>query len=351
MKTYYNSLKMITLKSIVGLLGLTAMSCGSYQNVSYYDNDGIYNSEKRERVSYYENNNSNQDNSNGNKYKEYFASEANKYSNNAQETFTDIDSYSSVDLNDSTAINSERKQQNYAGWGSNNRDVVINVYDNSWYGGAWGWRGYWGISHWNNPYWGWSGFYGPSWGWNNWGWNNWGWGWNNWGWNNWGWNNWGWNDWGWNNYYGRNYAYSGGRRGIYTNRNEGYYGNRNYGSGRNFENNRSFGTGGRRSNTMTSPNRNFNNTPRESNSSQPRTYTPRRRSTESNNSNNSNNGGYYNNYNNTPRNSEPRTYEPRRSETRSESAPRSSSFDSPRSSGSSGGGSYGGGGRTGGRRG
>jgi hypothetical protein len=348
MKTYYISLKNIALKSIVGLLGLTAISCGSYQNVSYYDNDGIYGSEKKERVSYYDNNTTPQDNSNGNKYKEYFGSQANKYSYNDQDVFTDVDSYSSVSVNDSTVTNSESRQQNYAGWGNNDRDVTINVYNNDWYGGYWGWRGYWGYrpwgysywNNWHNPYWdwGWSGYYGPSWGW---GWNNY------WGWNSpyYGGGYYGWNNWGWNNYYGRNYAYSGGRRGIYSNRSEGFYGNRYSGSGRSYETNRNFNTGGRRSSTITTPNRNY--TPRESNSTEPRTYTPRRRSSENN---------YTPRYNE-PRTSEPRTYEPRRnetprrSETRSYDTPRSSSYDSPRSSGSSGGGSFSGGGRTGGRRG
>ena len=67
MKTKYFSVKGAIVKSFVGLLGLTAISCGSYKNVSYYENDGIYGSDQREPVSQTQSNN---DDSNK-KYKEY----------------------------------------------------------------------------------------------------------------------------------------------------------------------------------------------------------------------------------------------------------------------------------------
>lgn len=334
MKTYYSLTKNAILKSVVGLLGITAVSCGSYQNVSYYDNDGIYGSDKREVV--VNETQKTSENSSSNKYKEYFGSNADRYSVDNQETFTDIESYSSA--TDSTS----RVTQNYAGWGSNDRDITINVYDNSWGWNNWGWRNYWGYrpyycgySYWNNwynPYWGYAGWYGPSWGW----------GWNSpyyggyYGWNNWGWNNWYGNGY-YGSYFGRDYAYANGRRStIYTDGNR--YSNRVNTFERRYDSNRRNSS----YNGINSETRNFGTSPRRRteavNSSDNSFNTPRTRSrSESPRTQD------------TPRSSSPRTYEaPRRSESpRSYDAPRTRSYESPRSSG---GGSYGGGTR-GGRRG
>ena len=52
---------------LIGLLSLLLASCGSYQNSSYHDNDGVYGNSSNSYV---------QSNSNGtnNQYKEYFRS-------------------------------------------------------------------------------------------------------------------------------------------------------------------------------------------------------------------------------------------------------------------------------------
>ncbi len=224
MKTNYY----LTTKNIPYLVlffsGLLFVSCGSYQNSSYYDNDGVYRGTNGNRE--VTSNDGRQNNTNL-AYQNYFKSKQ----LNAEETvFTDVESYSSVE--DSSAT-SERNYDTYAAWGSNPTSVTVNVYDNNW-----GWN------YWNS-------WYGPGWGW---GWNNWygsGWGWNvGWGWNSWygpGWG-WGWNNWygpgwgyGWygNGWYGHNYAYTRGRR------TGGYYGNR-YTDGR-YNGRTSYTTSGRTS--------------------------------------------------------------------------------------------------------
>ena len=47
MKTYYISPKSASLYSLIGLLAILMTSCGSYQNSSYYDSDGVYNNNER----------------------------------------------------------------------------------------------------------------------------------------------------------------------------------------------------------------------------------------------------------------------------------------------------------------
>lgn len=208
--------------------GMLLVSCGSYQNSSYYDSDGVYRGSNGNRE--YASNNVEQNNTNQ-AYQNYFKS---KQLNAEEEVFTDVENYSSVE--DSTST-SERNYDSYAAWGSNPSSVTVNVYDNSW-----GWN------YWNNWYgpgwgWGWNSWYGGGWGWNvGWGWNNWygpGWGW---GWNNWygpGWG-YGWYGNGWyNGWYGNNFAYTRGRR------TGGYYGNR-YSQGR-YNGRSSYTTNGRTS--------------------------------------------------------------------------------------------------------
>ncbi len=213
MTNYLSTLK--TNRFLMLFVGsITLYSCGSYQNSSYYDNDGVYGADTSKKVVYQE------QTANTSKYVEQFQAMKEEYT--IGETFTDVNNYATP----TDSVNTNR--QSYAGWGNNQSSVVVNVYDN------WGW---------NN--WGWNGWYGNSWGWgwNNWGWNgwygnSWGWGWNNWGWNNWGWNGWygnpwgwGWNNWGWNG--GSRVAFNNGRRGSVdgvmngTNYNSGRYSNRN----------------------------------------------------------------------------------------------------------------------------
>ena len=226
MKTFYFSRMNMSVLSLFGILSLVVTSCGSFQNSSYYDNDGVYGSDENPRAKVSESNNSGY-------YKEYFG---NLKKDN--EVFTNVDSYTSAtdSLKNESASRTVAPSNN-AGWGSNSSDnVTINIYDNGW----------------NN--WG----YYNSWAGNNWGWNN-GWYGNYWGWNNWygpGWYG-GWyggyygynyNNWGWyGGNLGHNYAYSGGRRnnnrivgsnggvisggrsnGIGGGRNSGVFGSRDY---------------------------------------------------------------------------------------------------------------------------
>ena len=49
MKTYYQINSKNIAFSLIGLVAIFATSCGSYQNSSYYDNDGVYGSYERPR--------------------------------------------------------------------------------------------------------------------------------------------------------------------------------------------------------------------------------------------------------------------------------------------------------------
>jgi hypothetical protein len=195
---------------VLGFLAFIAASCGSYQNTSYYDRDGIYGgSESPSNTVTSSDNSATQ----GNQYKDYFGS-----LQNDPEIITDVDNYSTPMDTTATA-----EYASYGGWGSGSENVTVNVYggnwgyglwNNYWYGPSWGWG--WG---WYDPYWswGWGSWYGPNWGW---GWNAWypyyGYGWYG-------------NHWGhWHN----NYAYSGGRRGYYNSAGGSVISGRNYSSGR-----------------------------------------------------------------------------------------------------------------------
>ena len=126
-------------------LVLVVSSCGSYQQASYYEDDGIYSSgnevvrvEKKSpqavRV----------ENTESDIYGDYFGQKADEYGEILEdEIFTDVDSYSSNGAIDSTAvgaqsdyfdINSNTYRGN-AAWGDNPSNVTINVYDN-WASGA-----------------------------------------------------------------------------------------------------------------------------------------------------------------------------------------------------------------------
>jgi hypothetical protein len=221
MKTSTLPFRTPTIYCIVGFLSIFFTSCGSYQNSSYYDSDGIYGNTPRTAVDVETQNASN------NQYKNYFGSLQNN--NQTVEIFTDVDNYNDFGVeNDSMEDNGS-----YPGWGSNPQTVSINVYDNNWGMNNWGMNNWgmnggfgWGINNWGMNNWGMNGL---GWGMNNWGWNGgFGWGMNNWGMNNWGWNggfgwgmnNWGmnggfgWNNWGYSNdYNNRPYSYNPGRRG------------------------------------------------------------------------------------------------------------------------------------------
>ena len=210
MKTNTLSITNTSLFYFVGILSIIFTSCGSYQNSSYYDSDGIYGSRSNRAVL----NDSQERQYNNDKYKDYFGSLQND--NQTEEIFTNVDNYNSynVDVQDQRNDNA-----GYPGWGSNPQGISINIYDNNWGMNNWGYNGGYG---WNMNNWGYNNGFG--WGMNNWGWNG-GFGWNNWygnnwgptvgfGWNSWYGNNWYGNNWGYNNYRSdRSYARNEGRRG------------------------------------------------------------------------------------------------------------------------------------------
>ena len=211
-------------------LGILVTSCGTYQNSSYYDNDGVYGSSDNTQNRVVQN-----DNANSEYYKNYFSN----INQENEEIFTNVDNYTTPV--DTTATAKQNTTNGYNGWGQNSTNVTVNYFDaygagwNGWYGSGWGW----------NNGWGWNSWYGPGWGWNNgWGWNSWygpGWGWNTgWGWNSWYGAGWGWGGW-YSPYYGygygypyygnygwaSNYGYNGGRRNtIYRNNLGGINGSR-----------------------------------------------------------------------------------------------------------------------------
>ena len=333
-------LKTLRLLSLV-VVTITIVSCGSYQNSSYYDDDGVYgpdNSEKAKRIVQ----NETYTGSNSSSYAQQFKSMKEEFG--PTEVLTDVDNYKSTP----DTVYVQENGSRYGGWGENQTsNITLNVYGNSgWYGNGW---------------------YGNGWGYNNW------WYGNGWGWNNFYGNGWYGNGWGFNNWYGGYYGpywgngfYGGYYGGYYGNGwYNGWYGNGWYGVGRNIVHNNgprggyinNNGNSGRMASgrvgnyignprtqigqpreNVTGP-RTFN--PRGNTStgtprapiSDPRTYNPR---------GNTNTG--------TPRSqtSEPRTYTPSNDTPRTISTPRSSDFGGGRSSGGFGGGGSAGGGRSGG---
>lgn len=350
MKTIY-TFQQKTLRFLSLFVGaITVTACGSYQNSSYYDNDGVYGPDKTVTYERPAQNESVvvEDN---NKYAQQFKNMEGDFG--YTEVLTDVDNYKSTP----DTVYVQESNTRYAGWGENqtgNTTIVINDnwgWNNGWYGNNWGWNNGWYVNGW----------YGNNWGWNN------GWYGNGWGYNNWYGGYYGpyWGNGFYGGYYGGGYYGNGWYNGYYGN---GYYGGRNVAynsSPRGGYVNRNIGnsnsgkySSGRNGNVIGNPRGNAIGTPRNQ-TSEPRTYNPR------------------GNAIGTPRNqtSEPRTYNPRgntntgtpRSETpqprtytpaprndspRTISTPRSSDFGGGRSSGggSMGGGrSSGGGGGRGGR--
>lgn len=209
---------------VSGIFSLWLSSCDTYQNVSYYDRDGIYsdfNQNKNESVTSAQSSSSNQ-------YKSYF----NSLQNNAPkgEIFSDVEQYRSENYteNDSTIV----YKTSYPDWGSNTTQTNINYYGSNW---GLGWNNYWG---WNT---GWYWNIGLGWGWNSWynpyynfGWNSWYYPYNYYG--------WGYNSWCPSYGYGGHYhpVYYGTRSSVGNNVQPNY----TYNSG--IRNNHSFGSGGTR---------------------------------------------------------------------------------------------------------
>lgn len=201
MKTkYFSATKSTLIYATIAFISIAMVSCGSYVSRSYYDRDGIYGSNQTTETppapNYSEQNNT---------YKNYFGSL--QRNNNPEETFTDVESYSTT--ND-TVINSYSDNYNsYPSWGGNPTSSTINYYNNNW-----GWNLY--GSNWMYG-WGWNSWYGP----------NYGWGWNNW------YNpyyGYGWHTPNYNYYNGygpyNNYTYNPSRRGAHYNINTNRYGDR-----------------------------------------------------------------------------------------------------------------------------
>ena len=130
MKTYFFYSKRLSIYSIFGLMAFVVSSCGSYQNTSYYDGDGVYGNSQSNKKEV-----SNKENSQSDKYQEYF-SDLNKDS----QVFTDVDQYSSVN-NDTIKRTENYNNNDNSSWGSNPQSVTVNVYDSNW-----------GYGYWNN-YW------------------------------------------------------------------------------------------------------------------------------------------------------------------------------------------------------
>ncbi|WP_281232300.1 hypothetical protein [Flavobacterium gelatinilyticum] len=345
MKTYTTHRQNSSHFYLIGLLSFLLASCGSYQNTSYHDNDGVYGSSTN-RYAQTNNNNVN------NQYKDYFRSLQDD--NQPTEIFTDVDSYGSYSANDSTQTASVA----YPAWGSANSEVSINVYsDPTWsmgfgwgypyygwgYGGGY-WGNYWGAGYWGGGYWGggwgYPGYYGPGWGYPGY----------------------------WGPRYYANYSYNYGRRGSAA-----YYGGRNYASNRSYAANRSFTNRSYSSDRTYSTNRSGYTTNRNYTTNRSNSYSDYRRGS-SVNGRSYNNGStssptFSNRRSYTPSNNSSYDYSNRRSSSsapsnrsynNSSSAPTRSYSPSPsrssnssgsmRSSGGGGGGgrSYGGGG--GGRR-
>ena len=145
--------------AIAAIVGLMVVSCGSYQQASYYDNDGIY-ADPNDRIVERAPQNSRPvtQQKEKNTYSEYFGRKADQYEEILEgEVFTDIDSYSSEVENDSIAedqltdyYSPDNDYQGYAGWGDNVTDVNINIYEspgfgfyNPWFN-TWGYGNFWG---------------------------------------------------------------------------------------------------------------------------------------------------------------------------------------------------------------
>ncbi|VAW10095.1 Vitellogenin II precursor, partial [hydrothermal vent metagenome] len=135
---HLQKLRISVLLSVVGFL---AVSCGSYQQASYYDNDGIYSDGNTVAVERAPRTKQQPEQQRGNDiYGGYFEQKADQYDQILDsEIFTDVDSYTSGVVNDS--INEAdltdyySADNDYAGngaWGDNPTSVNINIYDNGW---------------------------------------------------------------------------------------------------------------------------------------------------------------------------------------------------------------------------
>jgi hypothetical protein len=163
------------------LMGVLLISCGSYQQASYYDNDGIYD-EGTEKVTvinrYPQQRQQPQATDKDGVYQDYFGNKAEQIDEIMEdEIFTDVDEYYSGVDGDSLVYDEQdnyfdnnNDYSGYAGWGDNATSVNINIYEGMGYGFSgfgtpWGWNnwgygGYYGYGfyspwryRWSNPWW------------------------------------------------------------------------------------------------------------------------------------------------------------------------------------------------------
>ena len=315
MKTNFSTLR-TSVYSTLGLFSILLTSCGTSQSTTYNDRDGIYgataNTEPARAASQ------------GDQYKEYFGSL--QENNEPDQIFTDVENYRSDDYENAQTTN-ENYDAGYGAWGSNPENVTVNVYDNSWGWGGWGWNNYWYSGYWGwNLGWGWNSWYGPAY---------YGWGFSPYAYNGWGYGGWyNYYPYGYGHgYYNNGYAYNGRRSSGYRNvvttggRNSYYSGTR--ARSNNWNNATRTRTGTRYSTYNTPRNNTSVRTPSNSNS---RDYgTPRSNTRTQSQYNTPRNNSATRNYGNSTRNN---SYTPSSSPSRSYSG--------------SGGGNYGGGGRSGG---
>jgi hypothetical protein len=138
-------------------------SCGSYQNSSYYDTDGIYGTTEagmRKRAIEQES---------ATAYENYFS--ALQDTKDTTSVFTDVASYNSY-----SNTNDQGNPTSYPSWGSNSQNININYYPNNlgWSFGFghpflnYGWRnsyfgGFYPFNYWNDPFmmgWGYTNYFG-----------------------------------------------------------------------------------------------------------------------------------------------------------------------------------------------
>ncbi len=182
-----NARKKTSLKNLFFIVAAASISihCGSFQGVSYYDSDGIYNSTSRStpssnyiapaetRPQSQQSEPNYRTASNSGYYQNYFQNLSDEYASTAadNEVFVDVDAYNSP-------------VQTNQHWGAQPNQTEVYIFNNRpnnpfFFGSGWGWNRFgpwgnnrfgWGFNNWNlgvNPYWGWAGFnsfYDPFWG-------------------------------------------------------------------------------------------------------------------------------------------------------------------------------------------
>lgn len=155
---------------LIGFLALIITSCGSYQNSSYYDSDGIYSANGEKAI-----NKDNQSATTSVQYKQYFSS-LQSTEGSSGEIFTDVDSYRSDYNIENDSI--QAPSTGYASWGSSPQETTVTVYPDSYWSIGFGWGyPYYGYGY-GYPYYGYGwGYPGYGWGYPGYGWGYPGYGW------------------------------------------------------------------------------------------------------------------------------------------------------------------------------